>query len=101
MGNLKLSTKLANPPTSSKTYWPILKTFANSKKIPIIPPLLVNDKFITNFLEKANLVKDTMSLIGLLYKYKNNGINENAVQLIEPFLHNRRERVVLNDQSSS
>ena len=38
---------------------------------------------------------------GLLYKYKNNGINENAVQLIESFLHNRRERVVLNDQSSS
>ena len=28
----KLSTKLANPSTSSKPYWLILKTFANSKK---------------------------------------------------------------------
>ena len=39
----KLSTKLANPCTSSKTYWSILKTFANGKKVPIIPPILVND----------------------------------------------------------
>ena len=29
----KLSTKLANPSTSSKTYWSILKTFVNGKKI--------------------------------------------------------------------
>ena len=54
----KLSTKLANPSTSSKTYWSILKTFVNGKKMPIIPPLLVNDNFITNFLEKANLFND-------------------------------------------
>ena len=38
---------------------------------------------------------------GLLYKLKNNGINENVLQLIESFLHNRRQRVVLNGQSSS
>ena len=37
----KFSTKLANPSTSSKTYWSILKTFVNGKKIPIIPPFLV------------------------------------------------------------
>ena len=34
----------------------------------------------------------------LLYKLKNNGINGNALQLIESFLHNRRQRVVLNGQ---
>ena len=38
---------------------------------------------------------------GLLYKIKNNGINGNALQLIESFLHNRRQRVILNGQSSS
>ena len=37
----------------------------------------------------------------LLYKLKNNGINGNVLQLIELFLHNRRQRVVLNGQSSS
>ena len=57
----KFSTKLANPSTSSKTYWSILKTFINGKKMPIIPPLLVNDKFITNFLEKANLFNEFFS----------------------------------------
>ena len=36
---------------------------------------------------------------GLLYK--NNGINGNALQLKESFLHNRRHRVVLNNQYSS
>ena len=37
----------------------------------------------------------------LLYKIKNNGINGNALQLIESFLYNRRQRVALNGQSSS
>ena len=32
-----------------------------AKKIPIIPPLLVNDKFVTNFLEKANLFNEFLS----------------------------------------
>ena len=51
----KLSSKLANPATSSKTYWSILKTFLNNKKIPCIPPLFHENKFITNFKEKAEL----------------------------------------------
>ena len=38
---------------------------------------------------------------GLLYKLKNNGINGNALQLIESFLHNRCQRVVLDGHSSS
>ena len=57
----KLSTKLANRSTSSKTYWSILKIFVNGKKILIIPPLLLNDNFITNFLEKANLFNEFFS----------------------------------------
>ena len=31
------------------------QNFVNGKKVPIIPILLVNDKFITNVLENANL----------------------------------------------
>ena len=34
----KLANKLSNPSTSSETYWSILKTFCNNKKIPLIPP---------------------------------------------------------------
>ena len=54
----KLSTKLANPSTSSKTYWSILNAFVNGQKIPIIPPLLVNDNFITHFFGKPNLFNE-------------------------------------------
>ena len=41
--------------TSSKTYWSILKTFLNNKKMPRIPPLFHENKFITNFNEEAEL----------------------------------------------
>ena len=50
----KLSSRLADPLTSPKTYWSILKTFLN-KKIPCIPPLFHESKFVTNFKEKAEL----------------------------------------------
>ena len=33
-----ISRMLNGPSTSSKTYWPIMKTFFNSKKVPAIPP---------------------------------------------------------------
>ena len=36
-----LAKKLSDPKTSSKTYWSILKTFYNSKKVPIMPPILI------------------------------------------------------------
>ena len=52
-----LAKKLNNPLLQTKTYWSILKTFYNDKKIPIIPPLLVNDKFVTDIQMKANLFK--------------------------------------------
>ena len=51
----KLSSKLANPATSSKKYWSILKIFVNNKKIPSIPPLFHENKFVRNFKEKAEL----------------------------------------------
>ena len=53
----KLAAKLVDPSTSAKTYWSILKTFTNGRKVPVIPikvPLLINDEFISNFKTKAN-----------------------------------------------
>ena len=54
----RLAIKLNYPKTAPKTYWSILKTFVNGSKIPLIPPLLVNNEFVTDFLEKANLFND-------------------------------------------
>ena len=35
----RLSKKLSDPMSSAKSYWSILKSFLNNKKIPCIPPL--------------------------------------------------------------
>ena len=50
-----MSQKLSKKATSSKTYWSILKTFLNDKKIPWIPPLFHDNKFVIDFKEKAEL----------------------------------------------
>ena len=47
--------------TAPETYWSILKTFVNSSKIPLIPPLLGNNEFVTDFLDKASLFNDFFS----------------------------------------
>ena len=44
----QLSDKLNNPKASAKSYW------YNGKKISLIPLILVNNKLISNFKEKAN-----------------------------------------------
>ena len=51
----RLANKLNDPKTAPKTYWAILKTFVNGSKIPLIPPLLVDNKLVTDFLDKTNL----------------------------------------------
>ena len=43
-----LAKRLNNPLLQAKTYWSVLKTFYNDKKIPIIPSLLIDDKFVTD-----------------------------------------------------
>ena len=48
-----LAEKLFDPKLNRKAYWNILKSFTNWKKVPIIPPLLINDNFVTNLNEKA------------------------------------------------
>ena len=43
-----LAKKLNNPLLQAKTYWSILKSFYNEKKISILPLLLVDNKFVTD-----------------------------------------------------
>ena len=54
----QLSDKLNDPETRAKTYWYILKTLYNGKKILLVHPILVNNKLISNFKEKANYLND-------------------------------------------
>ena len=52
---LKAGKTLASPGTPSKTYWSLITTVLNNAKIPIIPPLLENGLFVTDFTQKAQL----------------------------------------------
>ena len=52
-----MTNKLINTQKSSKAYWSLLKGFLNNKKIPLIPPLFHENCFITDFKEKAELLK--------------------------------------------
>ena len=56
-----LVRKLNDPTLQSKTYWSILKGFYNGKRMLVIPPLLVNNKFVTDFKVKANIFNDLFS----------------------------------------
>ena len=52
---LRVKQKLNIIQKITKAYWGLLKFFLNNSKIPVIPPLFHNNKFITDFKEKAEL----------------------------------------------
>ena len=48
-----LLLKLNNTQISRKTYWSIIKSCCNGKKIPIISPHEVDGKILTNLMQKS------------------------------------------------
>ena len=54
----QLSERLNDPETSAKAYWFFIKTLYNGQRIPLIPPILVDNKIISNFKEKTNHFND-------------------------------------------
>ena len=49
-----LEKKLTNLLLLAKTYWSIIKTFYNEKNVPLVPPLLIDNMFVTDIRTKAN-----------------------------------------------
>ena len=58
---LRLTTKVNNPQTSEKTYWFILKTLANVRKIPVIPHLPINNKLVSDFKVRKKKLRCSMN----------------------------------------
>ena len=56
-----LGKKLNNPLIQAKTYWSILKTFYNEKKILVVPPLLVRDTFLTYIKAKTSIFNNVFA----------------------------------------
>ena len=50
-----LGKKLGYSPRSIKLQWATLRTLWNEKKVPNIPPLLVNNELMTEFEAKTNI----------------------------------------------
>ena len=48
-----IANRLNNTQKRSKAYWSLLKIFLNNKRIPLIPPLFHENRFITDFKQKA------------------------------------------------
>ena len=44
-----MSAKLDNPKSLPKTYWSIINKCLSNKKIPFIPPILVNGELVLDF----------------------------------------------------
>ena len=55
---LRLGAKLNDPLFAKKSYWAIVKTLFNGKKIPVIPPIFSNNQIITDFKAKANIFNE-------------------------------------------
>ena len=45
-------------PQVKQNYWSVLKTFYNGKKVLITPPVLINNKLISDFEVKTNYFND-------------------------------------------
>ena len=58
-----LSDKLCNPKSSANIFWSAIKRLLNNKKLTNIPPLLDNNNFITNFLDKATIFNNYFASI--------------------------------------
>ena len=60
---LKMTSKLEDAFSAPKTYWTIINHLLYNKKIPAIPPLLVDGNFISDFNKKANLFNNFFASI--------------------------------------
>ena len=63
-------SKLNDPITAPKTYWKMIIFFLSNKKIPAIPPLLVNGEIISNFSQKASVFNKFCVSVYPITKFK-------------------------------
>ena len=57
----RISEKLNNPNASTKCYCSLIKTLLNGKKVPCVPPIYDNKRYVTDFKEKCQLFNSYFS----------------------------------------
>ena len=68
----KLAAKSVIPSDSDKIYWSILKTFTNGRKVPVVPPLLINKLIIS----AGSLTKNVLQFPWIAHTSFNLATNE-------------------------
>ena len=63
---LNLSNQLNGKCVNPKKYWILLRSFYNGIKVPLIPPILKGNKYVSDFKEKANYFNEFLSLHNVL-----------------------------------
>ena len=58
----RISKRMMNPLTSTKTFWSILNSFLKNKKISCIPPLFHQNRYIAKFKDKAELFNNSVAI---------------------------------------
>ena len=93
-----LSDKLNEPHTSAKSYWSILKTLYNGKKIPLIPPNLINNKLTSNF----NINKLTSNHFNTFFASQCTPVSNNSTLplVTTPVTNACLSSISLNDQDT-
>ena len=87
--------KLNDPKTISETYWGLLKNFYDGKKVPLVPPLPLNNKLEPDFKLKAKFLN---KFFGDKYTAIQNNIIHNFVES-ESQTCNRLASIAFNDES--
>ena len=60
---LNMTSKLADSHTAPKSYWTLLNNLLCNVKIPAIPPLLVDEKFVSDFYEEPDIFNNFFASI--------------------------------------
>ena len=55
---MKIGHALSNSNSGSKRYWSLINKVLNKPKVPLIPPLLENGVFITDFEKNSQIFND-------------------------------------------
>ena len=96
-----MTKKLTNVSKNCKAYWPLLRRLLNNKKIPLIPPLFHENKFVTDFKEKAELFNSRFATQCSLISNSSNllphikHLTDNRLSFVS-FSHDKIEKIIQN-----
>ena len=82
-----ISKKLCSKAIAPKYYWSLLKTMLNDKKVPCIPPIFHDNKFVTDFSKKADLLNSCFAKQYLIIE-NNSVLPSSSIPITDQYLAN-------------